>query len=119
MTRGKGDSRREKKRSMIGNGRLERVSCMSDCLMELMLAARAMLHLQESIPRFFHPRQSTSDMFPPDVFSQNLVLKLPHPLPIKVSRASWCTLELTPRRPPRLPLTLWSTHLLAMGCKVS
>lgn len=43
-----------------------------------------MLHLRDTMPRFFHPEQSTSSMFPNDIFSQNVVLKLPAPLPLKV-----------------------------------
>ncbi|ORX33643.1 hypothetical protein BD324DRAFT_639000 [Kockovaella imperatae] len=48
-------------------------------------AAKATLHLQDSIPRFFQPEQTTSDMFPADIFSANLILKLPPPLPLKTS----------------------------------
>jgi len=43
-----------------------------------------MLHLRESLPRFFHPEQTLSTMFPQEIFSQNIVLKLPAPLPLKV-----------------------------------
>ena len=43
-----------------------------------------MLHLQDALPRFSHAQ--TAVLFPPDIYSANVVLKLPHPLPIKVSR---------------------------------
>ena len=49
------------------------------------LSARAMLHLRDTLPKFFHSDRATSSMFPDEVFSQNIVLKLPAPLPLKVS----------------------------------
>ena len=47
--------------------------------------ARAMLHLQDSLPRFFEHGHTSADMFPPEIFSQQIVLKLPPPLPFKVN----------------------------------
>ncbi len=48
-----------------------------------------MLHLRETLPHLFDPRLSASELFPPDVYSKNVVLKLPAPLPIKVSELSF------------------------------
>ncbi|OCF39843.1 hypothetical protein I317_06336 [Kwoniella heveanensis CBS 569] len=50
--------------------------------------ARAMLHLRETLPMFFDPQMSSSEMFPPDIYSRNVVLKLPPPLPLKISSLS-------------------------------
>jgi hypothetical protein len=44
-----------------------------------------MLHLRETLPHLFDPRLSAGELFPRDVYSKNVVLKLPPPLPIKVS----------------------------------
>ncbi|ORY27450.1 hypothetical protein BCR39DRAFT_538069 [Naematelia encephala] len=46
---------------------------------------RAMMHLRDTLPVFFGPEYNSSSMFPPDIFSHNVVLKLPQPLPIKIS----------------------------------
>lgn len=43
-----------------------------------------MLHLRESLPQLFDSRLASAELFPPDVFSKNVVLKLPAPLPLKV-----------------------------------
>ncbi|WVF67122.1 hypothetical protein IAT40_001867 [Kwoniella sp. CBS 6097] len=50
--------------------------------------ARAMLHLRETLPMFFDPQMGSLDMFPPDIYSRNVVLKLPAPLPLKISSLS-------------------------------
>ncbi|WWD16613.1 hypothetical protein CI109_101041 [Kwoniella shandongensis] len=50
--------------------------------------ARAMLHLQETLPLFFSPEMDSATMFPPEIFSQHVMLKLPPPLPIKISSLS-------------------------------
>ncbi|ODN76787.1 hypothetical protein L202_05388 [Cryptococcus amylolentus CBS 6039] len=47
--------------------------------------ARAMMHLQETLPQFFNPEMTASNMLPPEVYSQHMVLKLPAPLPLKIS----------------------------------
>lgn len=44
-----------------------------------------MLHLRETLPLLLHSGHSSSDLFPPEIFSSNVVLKLPAPLPIRVS----------------------------------
>lgn len=46
--------------------------------------ARAMLHLRNTLPRFFDADQSTSTLFPADIFSPHMSLKLHHPVPLKV-----------------------------------
>lgn len=46
--------------------------------------ARAMIHLQETLPHFFNAEMTAATMLPPDIYSQNMVLKLPAPLPLKV-----------------------------------
>lgn len=65
---------------------------------------RGILHLRESLPRFFHPSSSSTtggavamgaglttaagsneEMWPSDVFSKEVKLELPPPLPVKVS----------------------------------
>ncbi|WWC68744.1 uncharacterized protein I206_102678 [Kwoniella pini CBS 10737] len=50
--------------------------------------ARAMLHLRETLPLIFDPEMNSTEMFPHDVFSKNMVLKLPAPLPLKISSLS-------------------------------
>ncbi|WVQ94503.1 hypothetical protein IAU59_001582 [Kwoniella sp. CBS 9459] len=50
--------------------------------------ARAMLHLRDTLPMFFDAEMRSSDMFPPDIYSRNVVLKLPAPLPLKISSLS-------------------------------
>lgn len=47
-------------------------------------SARAMLHLRNTLPRFFDADQSTSTLFPADIFSPHMSLKLHHPIPLKV-----------------------------------
>ncbi|WVQ74523.1 hypothetical protein IAR50_004124 [Cryptococcus sp. DSM 104548] len=47
--------------------------------------ARAMMHLQETLPQFFNPQMTASDMLLPEIYSQHMVLKLPAPLPLKIS----------------------------------
>lgn len=58
----------------------------------LMLAflARAMIHLQETLPHFFNAEMTAATMLPPDIYSQNMVLKLPAPLPLKVCTVQLC-----------------------------
>lgn len=46
--------------------------------------AKGMLHLRETLPLFFDPSSTSATLFPPEIFSQNVVLKLPPPLPIRV-----------------------------------
>ncbi|KAK8861476.1 hypothetical protein IAR55_002297 [Kwoniella newhampshirensis] len=53
-----------------------------------MRVARAMLHLQETLPLFFSAEMNSATMFPPEIFSQHVMLKLPPPLPIKISSLS-------------------------------
>ncbi|TXT10941.1 hypothetical protein VHUM_01692 [Vanrija humicola] len=48
-----------------------------------MRVARGMLHLRETLPLLFDP--GARDLFPPEVYSKNVTLKLPAPLPFKVS----------------------------------
>ncbi|WRT65585.1 uncharacterized protein IL334_002530 [Kwoniella shivajii] len=50
--------------------------------------ARAMLHLRETLPSLFDAEMNSAEMFPHDIFSRNVVLKLPQPLPIKISSLS-------------------------------
>ncbi|WVQ78740.1 hypothetical protein IAT38_000827 [Cryptococcus sp. DSM 104549] len=50
--------------------------------------ARGMLHLRETLPQFFNHDMTSADMLPPDIFSRHVVLKLPAPLPLKVSSLS-------------------------------
>lgn len=50
----------------------------------LAFLARAMIHLQETLPHFFNAEMTAATMLPPDIYSQNMVLKLPAPLPLKV-----------------------------------
>jgi hypothetical protein len=49
-----------------------------------MRVARAMLHLRESLPLLFTDTTS-KDLFPDDIYSKNVVLRLQHPFPLKVS----------------------------------
>ncbi|WVQ64791.1 uncharacterized protein L199_002960 [Kwoniella botswanensis] len=53
-----------------------------------MRVARAMLHLQETLPLFFDPEMNSTNMFPQNIFSKHMVLKLPAPLPLKISSLS-------------------------------
>ncbi|WVR03907.1 hypothetical protein IAU60_000906 [Kwoniella sp. DSM 27419] len=53
-----------------------------------MRVARAMLHLRETLPQFLSSEVTSSEMFPPDIYSKNVVLKLPAPLPLKISSLS-------------------------------
>ncbi|WWC87757.1 uncharacterized protein L201_002649 [Kwoniella dendrophila CBS 6074] len=50
--------------------------------------ARAMIHLRETLPLFFEPQMNSAEMFPHDIFSKHVVLKLPAPLPLKISSLS-------------------------------
>lgn len=50
----------------------------------LAFLARAMIHLQETLPHFFNAEMTAATMLPPDIYSQNMLLKLPAPLPLKV-----------------------------------
>lgn len=43
-----------------------------------------MLHLRETLPLLLHSGHSSSDLFPPEVFSSNVILKLPPPIPLRV-----------------------------------
>jgi hypothetical protein len=52
------------------------------------LPGRGMLHLRETLPRILQDGQTASELFPPDIYSSNVVLKLPAPLPIRVSTQS-------------------------------
>ncbi|WVW80022.1 hypothetical protein I302_101995 [Kwoniella bestiolae CBS 10118] len=60
-----------------------------------MRVARAMLHLQETLPQFFDPDMNSSKMFPQNVFSKHMVLKLPAPLPLKISSLSGYSMAFT------------------------
>ncbi|OCF74863.1 hypothetical protein I204_03706 [Kwoniella mangroviensis CBS 8886] len=53
-----------------------------------MRVARAMLHLQETLPLFFDPEMNSTNMFPRNIFSKHMVLTLPAPLPLKISSLS-------------------------------
>ena len=48
-----------------------------------------MIHLRETLPHLFDPQLSAAELFPPDIYSRNVVLKLPAPFPIKVSLVWW------------------------------
>lgn len=48
-------------------------------------SARAMLHIRETLPHLFESELGSAELFPPDIYSRNVVLKLPAPLPLKVS----------------------------------
>ena len=43
-----------------------------------------MIHLRETLPHLFDPQLAAADLFPADIYSRNVVLKLPAPLPLKV-----------------------------------
>ncbi|GMK56300.1 hypothetical protein CspeluHIS016_0301400 [Cutaneotrichosporon spelunceum] len=45
---------------------------------------RGMLHLRETLPLLFDPKLGGDDLFPPEVFSPDVVLKLPAPFPIRI-----------------------------------
>ncbi|BEI82464.1 hypothetical protein CcaverHIS002_0303320 [Cutaneotrichosporon cavernicola] len=45
---------------------------------------RGMLHLRETLPRLFDPSLGSDDLFPREVFSPHVVLKLPSPFPIRI-----------------------------------
>lgn len=49
-----------------------------------MRVARGMLHLRETLPLLFDPGVSSRDLFPKDVYSRNVNLKLPHPLGLRL-----------------------------------
>lgn len=57
---------------------------------------RAMRHLRETLPHFFHPPKGVT-MYPPEIFSHAVTLKLPPPLPLKVSWGSSSSSALTMR----------------------
>lgn len=90
--------------------------------------ARAMIHLQETLPHFFNAEMTAATMLPPDIYSQNMVLKLPAPLPLKVCTVQLCrVLHLTGEgasrvnnvtRYPHCLAIPWRFLLLAMACKV-
>ncbi|TXT06742.1 uncharacterized protein COLE_06073 [Cutaneotrichosporon oleaginosum] len=44
-----------------------------------------MLHLRETLPRLFDASLASDDLFPREVFSPHVVLKLPAPFPIRIS----------------------------------
>jgi hypothetical protein len=44
-----------------------------------------MIHLRDTLPLILQSGQSSSELFPPDIYSSNVILKLPAPLPIRVS----------------------------------
>ena len=48
-------------------------------------AGRAMLHLRDTLPQLLESGHPSSELFPPDIYSSNVILKLPAPLPIRVS----------------------------------
>lgn len=48
-----------------------------------MRVARAMLHLRDTLPRLFEG-DSGPELFPADIYSKDVVLKLPHPFPLKI-----------------------------------
>lgn len=50
-----------------------------------------MLHLRNTLPYFFDTDQSAATLFPADIFSQKMVLKLNHPVPLKVSASGYDT----------------------------
>jgi len=43
-----------------------------------------MLHLREALPLLFTDTPA-KELFPDDIYSKNVVLRLPHPFPIKIS----------------------------------
>jgi hypothetical protein len=47
-----------------------------------------MIHLRDTLPLILQSGQSSAELFPPDVYSSNVILKLPAPLPIRVSHHS-------------------------------
>ena len=49
------------------------------------IAGRAMLHLRDTLPKLLESGHSSSELFPSDIYSSNVILKLPAPLPIRVS----------------------------------
>ncbi|KAL7419743.1 hypothetical protein Q5752_005659 [Cryptotrichosporon argae] len=49
-----------------------------------MRVARAMLHLRDTLPRFFDGT-AMADLFPPDIYSRDVALKLPVPIPVKIT----------------------------------
>lgn len=49
-----------------------------------MRVARGMMHLRETLPLLFDPGVSSRDLFPKDVYSRNVNLKLPHPLGLRL-----------------------------------
>ena len=44
-----------------------------------------MLHLRDTLPKLLESGHSSSELFPSDIYSSNVILKLPAPLPIRVS----------------------------------
>jgi hypothetical protein len=45
--------------------------------------ARGMMHLREALPQLFSAVPART-IFPPDVYSRDVVLRLPHPLPLRI-----------------------------------
>jgi len=50
-----------------------------------------MLHLRNTLPYFFDTDQSAATLFHADIFSQKMVLKLNHPVPLKVCASGYDT----------------------------
>jgi hypothetical protein len=46
---------------------------------------RAMLHLRDTLPKLLESGHASSELFPTDIYSSNIILKLHAPLPIRVS----------------------------------
>lgn len=59
-----------------------------------------MLHLRDTLPKLLESGHSSSELFPSDIYSSNVILKLPAPLPIRVSSTL----------PPRANAKLMSDH---------
>ena len=55
-----------------------------------------MLHLRDTLPLILQSGQSSAELFPPDIYSSNVILKLPAPLLIRVSYPLSCRRQLTP-----------------------
>ena len=93
-----------------------------------------MLHLRNTLPRFFDPDQSTSTLFPADIFSPHMSLKLHHPIPLKVSSSPIHPPSASQLRSSFLPKSMWQLadrrsrhfrgtpsplHWHEMACRVS
>jgi hypothetical protein len=80
-----------------------------------------MLHLRDTLPKLLESGHSSSELFPTDIYSTNVVLKLPAPLPIRVSSLCKTTSMRTTAdiRSLHYQGTLSLSQSLEMGCKVS